>query len=328
MGIHEVSNHIREVEITNFRGIDHLKLEFLTPLGEASSLVVLAGPNGCGKTSVLDAILIALGHKKLARKAGPPAVSLGADDYLLQLCMKSADCQPVSITCNSHADPSTQKNAVSSKVAVSYFSSWREPQLVGSLGISISRRGRRPTETESNRLTRFKQKLIDNRARDLFFDQKNRMRLDLQEPSWFERTMSQLNAVWQRFYPKQSFVVEPQDQSDTSGFDVFLASPRLSVDDLSSGQLELFQLLGELLSADPAPDILLIDEPELHLDQAWHVELIRAIRDLVPGTQLIVATHSPEIFEAAMSFERHFLVPESDPRARFWRHDVVTAEAP
>ena len=44
---------ISSVEITRFRGIREGKLEDLTPL------VVLAGPNGCGKSSVLDALLIA-----------------------------------------------------------------------------------------------------------------------------------------------------------------------------------------------------------------------------------------------------------------------------
>lgn len=44
---------ISSVEITRFRGIREGKLEDLTPL------VVLVGPNGCGKSSVLDALLVA-----------------------------------------------------------------------------------------------------------------------------------------------------------------------------------------------------------------------------------------------------------------------------
>ena len=44
---------ISSVEISRFRGIREGKLEDLSPL------VVLAGPNGCGKSSALDALLIA-----------------------------------------------------------------------------------------------------------------------------------------------------------------------------------------------------------------------------------------------------------------------------
>ena len=43
---------ISSIEITRFRGIREGKLEDLTPL------VVLVGPNGCGKSTVLDALLI------------------------------------------------------------------------------------------------------------------------------------------------------------------------------------------------------------------------------------------------------------------------------
>jgi predicted ATPase len=43
---------ISSIEITRFRGIREGKLEGLTPL------VVLVGPNGCGKSTVLDALLI------------------------------------------------------------------------------------------------------------------------------------------------------------------------------------------------------------------------------------------------------------------------------
>jgi hypothetical protein len=43
---------IRSIEITNFRGIQSGKLENLTPL------TILVGPNGCGKSTILDALLL------------------------------------------------------------------------------------------------------------------------------------------------------------------------------------------------------------------------------------------------------------------------------
>jgi energy-coupling factor transporter ATP-binding protein EcfA2 len=41
---------IKSIEIENFRGIQHGKLDGLTPL------TILVGPNGCGKSTVLDAL--------------------------------------------------------------------------------------------------------------------------------------------------------------------------------------------------------------------------------------------------------------------------------
>ena len=55
--------------------------------------------------------------------------------------------------------------------------------------------------------------------------------------------------------------------------------------------------------------------------------IVRALMNLQPHAQFIVATHSPEIYDAAMSYERHFLVPEDDPRARAWPSVRAGAEA-
>jgi predicted ATP-binding protein involved in virulence len=44
-----------------------------------------------------------------------------------------------------------------------------------------------------------------------------------------------------------------------------------------------------------APGILLIDEVELHLHPRWQQAVIPSLRSAFPNTQLIVATHSPEI---------------------------------
>ena len=114
--------------------------------------------------------------------------------------------------------------------------------------------------------------------------------------------------------------VEPAGDSPDAGFDVFLndAGTRIPLDALSSGQLELFLLAGSALPGEMAPALMCIDEPELHLDPQWHRLILRAVRMLCPNTQLIVGTHSPEIYEAVLSHERHFLVPADDPRARAW----------
>jgi predicted ATP-binding protein involved in virulence len=44
-----------------------------------------------------------------------------------------------------------------------------------------------------------------------------------------------------------------------------------------------------------APGILLIDEIELHLHPQWQQKIIPNLRAVFPETQLIVATHSPQV---------------------------------
>ena len=61
---------------------------------------------------------------------------------------------------------------------------------------------------------------------------------------------------------------------------------------------------------------MLIDEPEQHLHVQWHRQILPALRELSPTTQFLVATHSEEVLDSALSYERFILVGEDDPRAR------------
>ncbi len=75
----------------------------------------------------------------------------------------------------------------------------------------------------------------------------------------------------------------------------------IGLENLSSGEKQLLRICVDVLLADGKP--VLIDEPELSMHIDWQRKLIPALRDIAPGSQLIIATHSPEIM-AAIS-ERH-----------------------
>jgi predicted ATPase len=173
-------------------------------------------------------------------------------------------------------------------------------------------------KTDANRLRNVKRQLVDSAAMALF--RKEQPELFAQHEEW----MTAISRAWKRFRPdrEESFRVDLAEANSEGGsFDVFHVDSggrKLEVQYLSAGQLELFLFIAALVLNDDREGIVFIDEPELHLDPQWHRPVLRTLTELQPNAQFIVATHSPEIFDAARSYERHFLVPEDDPRARLW----------
>lgn len=82
---------------------------------------------------------------------------------------------------------------------------------------------------------------------------------------------------------------------------------------LSSGERQIFVLITHLFfnPAIRAENILLIDEPELSLHLKWQRQFVAAIRAASPSTQIVLATHSPEIVynmdDHLISLDREFL---------------------
>ncbi|MCX8755556.1 AAA family ATPase [Vibrio parahaemolyticus] len=68
-----------------------------------------------------------------------------------------------------------------------------------------------------------------------------------------------------------------------------------SLDYLSSGERHIFTFLSLIVVAGSNKDFLIIDEPEISLNIKWQRTLMQLMRDLVPNTQIIVASHSPTI---------------------------------
>lgn len=77
---------------------------------------------------------------------------------------------------------------------------------------------------------------------------------------------------------------------------------------LSSGEKQLFILLGEALLQEGRPVVFISDEPELSLHVKWQSSLFKNIRSLNSACQVISATHSPDIVGA---FQDHVIKIES-----------------
>ena len=352
-----------KLAVRDFRGIDKLDLDFTDADGEPLDVIALAGSNGCGKTAVLEAILLAMGRQELLPADAAPAreqIRFGAAGFELTAELRYTGAtegrigrKPVIELCRAtrKVDFSTPEHSTQSYIgsdgtrqqvaggqfsdcrvpevaSIEYFSARREPEALGELP---DHRGAKSL-AETKRIRELKRRLISARYRDLLAARKPG------ESGPFAR----IQRFWERLNSDGRVLdVLPVDNDPGSGEEVVLREPKVIPEDitslamarrlapsrpdiprmvpldrLSSGQLAIFAFAGPIVFRDQPADIVLIDEPEQHLHVQWQRFLLDALRELSPSTLFIVATHSEEILDSVLSYERFILVDDSDPRAR------------
>jgi hypothetical protein len=261
----------------------------------------------------------------------------GADDFNIGLTLADRDGgNPTALSvdqlaCSGEFDVmpglpySTHREALRRiDLQVAYLPSRREPEALGERPDPRGARSRR----EARRLHEAKRALVSLYYRSL------RSKVAMGPESPFLR----LQSFWQRFAEDDRVLdVIPASSNPADGDEVVLREarsipedvttyaqarvlastrpdiPRLvPLDRLSDGQLAAFRFAATLLFQDRPLDLLLIDEPEQHLHPRWHHRLLPALQELAPDTQIVVATHAPEIVSSVRSFERFSL---GDPMA-------------
>jgi len=337
-----ISARVTGLALQGFRRFQEpAQFNFVGPDGAPPNTLVIAGPNGSGKTSVFEAILYALGQEEIVHR------ELRKDDRERWFQNALATDASVQVTLDVTSASGTilgtlapggievmrsrkewtiragqERKTVTDDidvvrsvvvdVGVQWFSSWRQPYLCGPVKPMADVTGL--ASGEALRLREVKQRIIDERARTAFRTGPGR------DENWLQR----LEEAWKllRGEAGERFAIGPSGpENDATHFDVFIqrSIPGLgddlvcSIDQLSSGELEWLILIGTLITTEFA-GIVLIDEPELHLHPEWQARLLPALRSVMPDSQFVLATHADPPWDQVYSFERLLLVPPGDPR--------------
>ena len=313
---------IKQIEIKNFRGLRHWKWKFQAP----DDCLVLFGPNGCGKTTVLDAVLMALGRNNLVGRAWPEGQNWnieleieGKDGLGYKICKT-----PDSKECKCINPPIPFKGCETTRLSyfehVLYVPSWRHPNFSGSIGInsgddsSDSPAGSddaKPMDIESyffdyipyKDLAQVKQQLVNLKSASAF---------DASAKIHADEIFAQLNDIWNLFYPSAGLSFEammaPNRPSNNPLFDVYMTqingNPRIPVDGLSSGEIDILTLMANIFLEEPQYELIVFDEPELHLHQQWRKAILPALRKAAPNAQIIAASHSAEIWNSVYDSQK------------------------
>jgi predicted ATPase len=112
--------------------------------------------------------------------------------------------------------------------------------------------------------------------------------------------LSQINTLIQRYCGGQIEQLRPLPDNKV---DIRIkpndGGESFSFDGLSSGQKEMIATLFLIWkNTQNQPSVVLVDEPELHLNAEWQSGFVRQLHKLAPNNQYILATHSETIFRS------------------------------
>ncbi|MDF3079167.1 MAG: hemin importer ATP-binding subunit [Sphingobacteriaceae bacterium] len=99
--------------------------------------------------------------------------------------------------------------------------------------------------------------------------------------------IAELNKLYQR---KQLFINEKNELRVRTE-----SGKEFNLINLSSGEKQLLIILGESLLQENKSHVYIADEPELSLHVEWQEKLVGSLKGVNPNSQIIFATHSPDI---------------------------------
>ena len=86
---------------------------------------------------------------------------------------------------------------------------------------------------------------------------------------------------------------------------------KFDINELSSGEKQLFLRTLAIKMLNPENSIILIDEPELSLHPKWQQRIVDVYRKIGKNNQIIIATHSPHIL-GSVKKENIMLLDKND----------------
>ena len=321
--------HPTALKLRNFKGIAELELTL------DDSLTLLAGVNGVGKTSVLQALLAAVTHtwRQTLPQDYPlfelpesvARVGTSGTGIVLEVSVPDGSTFTVGLVISAHDLRRGQEEPMPVNVVFNKFKPlplvvyYEQNRVVradsGGRNVSVSSIENRVSslDTTVSSPREFKAWFFEKEADE---GQEVRERRDPAyadpELETIRQLLKQLNGYTTVRSRKPPHSSERILFLETDGYDI-------PFDSLSSGEQAFFLLAADLarrlMLASPgtpvaeAPGIVCIDEIELHLHPAWQRKILKTLMKTFPACQFIVTTHSPQVIGGVEAHHVRLLEP-------------------
>jgi len=285
---------IKSIEITDFRHFTHLTVG---KLPETARLIVLVGPNGCGKSSFLEALYVwyqwtsaknQYWDQEYHAKQGSVSIS---NSFHENVRVETHDSLP-----------RNNKKMVYVRSAYRNETEFRARKL--------SRLNDLILETRINRLidndpavSRNYERIVARALEDIFEEEDAKMSLN----KFRNKVLGDIRMALDKLFPELQLDDLGNPLEDGTFRFTKGISKGYTYKNLSGGEKAAFDLVLDLIMAVRKFDntIFCIDEPESHMNTKLQSKLLKVLYEIVPDNcQLIVATHSIGMMRQAQDIEK------------------------
>jgi ABC-type cobalamin/Fe3+-siderophores transport system ATPase subunit len=288
---------------------------------DLSSVVVVAGPNGVGKTRLLNAILSLLRNPGAAPSQSRLVVSATHDRERQEWGLEQLDSAVADQAAKLRTTVQRQQRRGNWKSSAFHFDSTRQfsqvqqlawtwnftdpaEEMVGwDLLFNPFQQRFQDTIHAIYRMLGHHRAEIARRAIELQRAGEKHLPLDFPDPLAPFR-----DAFGLLLGPKQLADIDinnPQIRYIQDG-------TTLGIDSLSSGEKEAFNIVFDLLLRRPEDCVIFFDEPELHLHPELAFRLLQTLQVVGQRNQFVLFTHSADIISSAIEHSVVFIAPRSD----------------
>ena len=311
---------IEKVRIKNVKGIKDLELSFKKD-NKILDLIVLAGVNGSGKTTILEAIKDFF-YNKYLNFNGPEKSNVNLDIFFEDFEKKQIEeAEKSSIDNYEHKlqdfFSALQSYNLYRKNSNDYYRNQIAKRFdVPPKIIYVPAENKfEEIQTYSTTLSKeyeFINTINSNVIRDIpsyIATRRNYLATIEEDLTMKEITNKVVNEINGIFDILELDVKLKGFSKDEKTMPIFenSAGEEFDINDLSSGEKQLFLRTLSIKMLEPNNSIILIDEPELSLHPKWQQRIIEVYKKIGENNQIILATHSPHIL-GSVSNENIFIL--------------------